>query len=201
MKQEFCDFIRIKNEAYQNKEEQEARKEIAFLKETCITLSNLNPTEEIIKRRENLNKQIKTYENLISGLNILTPEDLLENLKEDERIDHVILSPTSINVITKDVIFCKCNIGKYSIQIDFSYYTGNIKIVRLNGAMNNRYDHIFIVENRPCFGDKSRQVYLSLRRGGFYSIIQLAISLLYSSQSDERGAYISSSAFLRGIRN
>ena len=199
----FCDNIRAMNTGYSDNQKNQIYYEIQLLKDTINSLKQLKQTSEIEGRIKSLQIQIKTYEKQMDNLEGILPEEMLENLKQDERIEDIMVGNYVIQILTNDIIFCGYNIGKYIIEITFPY----IKVYREDRLNVDGKDHIFIYSGSPCFGDRSLDVSKSLLRGGFYSVVNLTLSLLESNKSSHSGAYITSGNFitqlnkLGGVKN
>ena len=199
----FCDNIRNMNTGYSDSQKNQTYYEIQLLKDTINSLGQLKQTNEINERIKDLQIQIKNYEKLMNDLEGMLPEEMLDNLKQDERIEDIMVGDYTIQILTKDMIFCGYNIGKYIIEITFPI----IRVYREDGLDVRGKDHVFINDRSPCFGDRSLDVVRSLIRGGFYSVVNLTLSLLESNKSSHAGAYLTSREFitqlnkLGGVKN
>lgn len=190
--QVFCNNIRNMNSGYSDNQKNQIYYEIQLSKDAMNSIKQLKQTTEINQRIKDLQKQINNYEKLMDDLDGLLPEEMLENLKQDERIEAITVGNYIIQILTKDMIFCGYNIGRYIIEITFPI----IRVYREDGIDVEGKDHIFIANKSPCFGDRSLDVVKSLLRGGFYSVVNLTLSLLESNKVSHSGAYITSREFL-----
>ncbi len=195
----FCGYIQRLNNHHTNNERKNAYNEIKFLKDTLKSLKRLKQTKEVKNRINEVKKKIKFYEDSLSSMGNITNEELIENLKRDKRIEFIDFNREVITIKTNDINFCGYNIGKYYIIIDFR--RREIRMERVDKITINGFSHVFIKHRNPCFGDKNPAIRRSLEYGGFYSIINVCMSLLSSIESVHEGAYITSKEFLKRLQS